>query len=91
MRSHVAVVGGCERVRGERLTMPTIPLCAKRCEYVAMLLSELAVARGTSENVQRVTHGLDGEDHAPERCTDCDYPYESALAARECADFDLAD
>jgi len=32
-----------------------------------MLLSELAVARGTSENVQRVTHGLDGEDHAPER------------------------
>ena len=47
--------------------MPTIPPCAKRCEYVAMLLSELGVARGTSENVQRVTHGLDGEDHAPVR------------------------
>jgi hypothetical protein len=30
-----------------------------------MLLAEIARDRGTSENVQRITHGLDGEDHAP--------------------------
>ena len=65
MRSHVAVVGCGERVRGERLTMTTVQPCAKRCGFVAMLLTELSVARGTSENVQRVTHGLDGEDHRP--------------------------
>lgn len=30
-----------------------------------MLLAEIARARGTSEEVQRVTHGLPAEDHKP--------------------------
>ncbi len=30
-----------------------------------MLLAEIAQARGTSEEVQRVAHGLPAEDHQP--------------------------
>lgn len=41
----------------------TVQPCAARCGFVAMLLAEIARARGTSEDVQRVTHGLPSEDH----------------------------
>lgn len=69
----------------------TAPDCAARCGTVTGLVIDVARAHGTTEQYERHARGLPGEDHAPYRCTECDYPYESALAARECADFDLSD
>ena len=42
-----------------------IPRCANRCELVATLIAEIARLKGTSEQVERLAHGLDGEDGAP--------------------------
>ncbi len=51
------------------MAVTSVPACAARCPFVGELVAELARARGTSEDVQRVTHGLPGEDHRPQSDT----------------------
>jgi hypothetical protein len=40
----------------------TVPDCAARCSLVTTLVIERARDRGTSEQHERITHGLPGED-----------------------------
>jgi hypothetical protein len=42
-----------------------IPDCAPTCPLVTMLLVEIARLRGTSEQVQQTTHGIDDDPPRP--------------------------
>lgn len=71
--------------------MITIPACAARCAPLTRSMVEHARDHGTSEQYERMVHGLPGEDREPVyACPECGYEYGSRLAARECAEFDLA-
>lgn len=48
------------------MTAIVVAPCAGRCGLVAYLLTEIARARGTNEDVQRITYGIPGaEDRRP--------------------------
>lgn len=70
----------------------TFPDCEARCPRVTGLVIDVARAHGTTEQYERHARGIPGEDRAPvHACPECGYEYPSHLAARECADFDLAE